>query len=81
MKIADYLSHKALSQQDFADLIGVSQGMVHQWIRGKTPVTPTKCVRIERATEGLVSRKDLHPNDWAAIWPELEGPVAQSATA
>lgn len=81
MKIADYLSHKALSQQDFADLIGVSQGMVHQWIKGKTPVTPTKCVRIERVTQGLVSRKDLHPDDWAAIWPELEVTAPQSAAA
>lgn len=72
MNLSDYLSHKALSQQEFADLIGVSQGMVYQWVRGKTPVSPPKAVRIERMTEGLVTRKDLHPDDWADIWPELD---------
>lgn len=30
------------------------------------------CVRIERASEGNVTRKDLHPDDWALIWPELD---------
>lgn len=76
MKLADYLSHKALTQQEFADLVGVSQGMVYQWVRGKTPVTPSKCVHIEQMTEGLVGRKDLRPNDWAGIWPELENATA-----
>lgn len=26
---------------------------------------------IERATSGLVTRKDLRPNDWHLVWPEL----------
>lgn len=30
-----------------------------------------QCVRIERITEGLVSRRDLRPDDWRDIWPEL----------
>lgn len=29
------------------------------------------CVAIERATGGAVTRKDLRPNDWQDIWPEL----------
>lgn len=29
------------------------------------------CVAIERATEGAVSRRDLRPDDWERIWPEL----------
>jgi hypothetical protein len=35
--------------------------------------SPEYCVAIERATEGKVSRRDLRPDDWAAIWPELIG--------
>ena len=30
-----------------------------------------QCVPIERATLGAVTRKDLRPDDWADIWPEL----------
>lgn len=29
------------------------------------------CVAIERATNGQVTRKDLRPDDWRLIWPEL----------
>lgn len=28
-------------------------------------------VGIEKATSGLVTRKDLRPNDWQKLWPEL----------
>jgi len=30
-----------------------------------------ECVAIERATGGVVTRKDLRPDDWWKIWPEL----------
>jgi DNA-binding transcriptional regulator YdaS (Cro superfamily) len=29
------------------------------------------CVRIERASAGQVTRKDLRPGDWQEYWPEL----------
>lgn len=29
------------------------------------------CVSIEQASNGAVTRKDLRPDDWAQIWPEL----------
>ncbi len=31
-----------------------------------------RCTKIERATNGQVTRKDLRPDDWHLIWPELE---------
>ena len=43
---------------------------IHQKLR------PALCVRIERETFGAVTRKDLRPDDWAEIWPEL---VAEAA--
>ena len=33
--------------------------------------SPALCVRIEQVTGGKVTRRDLRPDDWAAIWPEL----------
>lgn len=51
-----------------------SDAQIRQWQHGyanRRP-SPLYCTRIEKATGGLVSRKDLHPNDWIEIWPELE---------
>lgn len=43
-------------------------------------------VAIEQATDGAVCRRDLRPDDWWRIWPELIGadgtpeiPAAQEA--
>lgn len=46
---------------------------------GREP-SPELCVRIERATDGQVTRQNLRPDDWALIWPELAAaePVAQA---
>lgn len=78
MKLADYLTRHGLSQQEFARQVGVTQGMVYQWVRDKNPVSPAKCVLIERVTCGQVSRKDLRA-DWMEIWPELASPHTAEA--
>lgn len=71
MNIQDYLKAFEITQTKFADDIGVSVSMVGQWISNHRPVTPEKCVAIEKLTNGKVSRKDLRPDDWQLIWPEL----------
>lgn len=71
MDIRNYLFATKTSQSKFAELVGTTQGMVYQWINAIRPVSPEKCVIIERVTSGLVTRKDLRPNDWQDIWPEL----------
>lgn len=37
---------------------------------------PGLAVRIEQHSGGKVTRKDLRPHDYAAIWPELAMPAA-----
>ena len=59
------------SQKLLADLVGVSPSNVNQWASGVRPVPIEKCVAIERVTNGAVTRKDLRPDDWQLIWPEL----------
>jgi len=54
-----------------AGLVGVAPPTVTQWCRGARPVPPRKAVLIETATERAVTRKDLFPDDWQEIWPEL----------
>lgn len=44
---------------------------VHEWKSGGRPVPIEKCVLIEQATKGEVTRKMLRPDDWHRIWPEL----------
>lgn len=69
MKLADYLSESKTTQQEFAQALGVTQGLVGFWVRGKPP-PPQRAVQIERITGGKVGRRDLR-DDWRDIWPEL----------
>ena len=54
-----------------ARMVGVKPPTVQQWASGTRPVAIERCVAIELATKGAVTRKDLRPNDWHLIWPEL----------
>lgn len=58
-------------QASLARAIGVSPAVVNQWVSGVRPVPVERCVAIERATHSAVTRRDLRPDDWHLIWPEL----------
>ncbi|MFY4013991.1 transcriptional regulator [Achromobacter xylosoxidans] len=81
MNIAQYLEETRTSQAAFAAAVGVTQSMAWQWISGRRPVPVERCADIERVTAGAVSRRDLRPEDWARIWPELAtaAPAQQEA--
>ena len=58
-----------------AKLCGVTVQAVCQWRNNYAiPAAPLMLIAatIERESHGLVSRKDLFPNTWALIWPELQ---------
>ena len=57
-----------------ASAIGVGQPVVSNWRARGTLPDAVHCVSIERATNGAVTRRDLRPDDWRAIWPELAQP-------
>lgn len=59
------------SQAALARTVGVTPPFVSQWITGDRAVPVRFCTIIEQATGGKVTRKDLRPDDWAQIWPEL----------
>lgn len=75
MELNKYI--ETTTRSDFARAVGVSPDMVYQWIKGIRPISIEKCVSIERATSGAVTRKDLRPDDWASIWPELANKESQ----
>jgi len=62
MKISAYLEKHKLSQEQFAKLLGVSQGLVWQWLEGKTRITAERAKEIEGKTRGEITRHDLRPD-------------------
>jgi DNA-binding transcriptional regulator YdaS (Cro superfamily) len=49
--------------------LNVSVAAIGNWKSRGVPIE--HCVRIERASAGQVTRKDLRPGDWQEYWPEL----------
>lgn len=64
------------SQAALARALKVSAPTVNQWIKGQRPVPKALSPKIEALSGGAVSRRDLRPNDWQDIWPELAQPPA-----
>lgn len=71
MKLSEYL-HARGSRQAFAEKLRVPAPLVSQWANGDRPVPIERCLEIEAATGGEVTRRDLRPKDWLRIWPELD---------
>jgi len=71
MELNSYLKRNHGNASRLAATLGLSPVLISQWAVGGRPVPITRCPAIERATNGLVTRRDLRPNDWWAIWPEL----------
>jgi DNA-binding transcriptional regulator YdaS (Cro superfamily) len=75
MNLNAYLkSEGAMSVSELRRVSGIkSDAQIRQWQHGyadRQP-SPESCVAIERATDGKVTRRDLRPDDWHRIWPEL----------
>lgn len=72
MNLTNYLSKAPRGTAiALARTLDVSQPTVSDWVTGKKPIPAERCWPIERATAGAVTRKDLRPDDWQEIWPEL----------
>lgn len=71
MNLSDYLRAERGRQSALCKVIGAHAPDLSRWAQGARPVPPEHCVAIERATDGVVTRRDLRPDDWHRIWPEL----------
>lgn len=47
--------------KELAARVGVSYKTVLDWKNGRTGITIGNCVKIEKATDGKVNRKDIMP--------------------
>ncbi len=63
MDLAKYIrSTLGVTQASFAKELGVSQGLVWQWLNGRTKITPKRAKQIEQATQGAITRHDILPD-------------------
>lgn len=65
MQLKDYLSENNLTQQKFADQIGVTQATVARWAGGVQFPDPIFLKKIETVTGGKVTPSDM-VNMWVA---------------
>ncbi|WP_312594387.1 transcriptional regulator [Comamonas terrigena] len=68
------------SEKALADRLGVTKAAVWQWKQPgrRTPIE--HCAAIERLCGHAVTRRELRPDDWQAIWPELAEPGSVPAS-
>jgi DNA-binding transcriptional regulator YdaS (Cro superfamily) len=71
MKLSEWLDLKRGRGAALAEAVGVSPVLISQWAKGPRDTPFERCVPIEQATNGEVTRRDLRPADWGAMWPEL----------
>ncbi len=60
-------------RMSFASRVGTSIGYMRKRVSIGRPLSAERCVAIERETNGVITRKDLRPNDYRLIWPDLIG--------
>lgn len=65
MELKDYL--EGMTQQEFADMVGCSQGLVSQWLAGNCRITAERAVVIEKVTGGKVSAIELRPDIFGQV--------------
>ncbi len=71
MNLRTYLKHRGRgSTLILAKQLGVRPASISQWCAGTRKVPMKRCIAIEQATGGAVTRADLRPDDWPLLWPE-----------
>lgn len=81
MKLSEYFESDHGSQAQLARDTQIHASLLSAWAAGSRPVPIERCVPIEKHTKGAVTRQDLRPDDWQAIWPELSRPRRKKVEA
>lgn len=81
MKLLDYLNQRVGLRTELAAQLGISAPYLSQMLSGERSISVGRCVQIERATRGAVTRMDLRPADWWVVWPELAALYPERAEA
>lgn len=71
MTLSEYIKAARGNGATLAASLGISPSLLSQIAKDSSGTSPARCVAIERATGGTVTRQELRA-DWREIWPELE---------
>lgn len=79
MKLIDFLAKQPRgTAAEIARKLNTKLSNFSAWTHERKKVPIRHCLKIEKLTNGAVTRKDLRPDDWAEIWVELaEQPVQE----
>lgn len=84
--LAAALAHFGGSPTALARAIGgdVQRQHVEYWIKAGQGVPVPHCAAVEQALSGAITRRQLQPDVWHRVWPELvtdefPAPAAQEA--
>lgn len=77
MDLKTYCLGRPSGQRILAEQIGVCVVLISQWANKRRSVPAARAVAIEIATGGEVTRRDLRPDDWEKLWPELSSQAAE----
>ena len=67
-------------QESYAARCKTSLSYLRKAISCKQSLGAALCVLLEAESNGAVSRKGLHPDDWQRLWPELSAEEPQSTS-
>lgn len=59
------------TRRQLAASAGINDQYLYQVLTRRRVPSAELCVVIERESARAITRKDLRPNDWQDIWPEL----------
>ena len=76
MNLSQYLMQERGRQASLARAIGAHAPDISRWADGTRPIPVVHGAAIEAATNGLVTRREMFPDEWQKIWPELAEPPA-----
>lgn len=69
--LADFFAAQRGNASRLAAGTGASVVFLRAIARGDRPCPPRLAVRIEKFTNGSLSRQQLFPDDYWELWPEL----------
>lgn len=70
-KLKNWLDEESGRRAELARILSVPQSFVSKLASGERPIPIHHMAAIEVFTDGAVTRRDMRPEDFAHIWPEL----------
>jgi DNA-binding transcriptional regulator YdaS (Cro superfamily) len=62
MELDEYLFRNKITKTSFADKIGVHRNYLHQILRKERAPSPQLAIKIEKETNGAVTKEQLRPD-------------------